>query len=241
MTPPADPYRGPNPDKIHQMFGAIAERYDLANTVLSAGIHHLWRRSLVRWSGARPGQNILDCATGTGDLAIEFARAVAPNGAVQATDFCAEMMVGAPDKAARAGCHISFAQADVMNLPYIDSSFDISSIAFGIRNVGDPAKGLSELGRVTKPGGFVMILEFGQPANPFIAKAYNFYSSRILPKLGGLVTGHAKAYEYLQNSSAQFPCRDEFTKLIKATGRFSRVEWRPLSMGIAYIYKAEVG
>ncbi len=240
MAPPVQQYQGPNPEKIHQMFGAIARRYDLANTILSAGIHHLWRRSLVRWSETRSGHHILDCATGTGDLAIEFGRTVAPNGSVKATDFCAEMMLAAPEKAARAGCHISFSQADVMNLPFTDQSFDVSSIAFGIRNVNDPSKAISELGRVTRPGGFVMILEFGQPTNPLIAKAYNFYSNRILPRLGGLVTGNAKAYEYLQNSSAQFPCRDEFATLIRNTGRFTHVEWRPLSMGIAYIYKAQV-
>jgi demethylmenaquinone methyltransferase/2-methoxy-6-polyprenyl-1,4-benzoquinol methylase len=233
-------YKGPNPEKIRSMFSQISGRYDLANTVLSAGIHHLWRRDVVAWSDAKTGDKVLDCATGTGDLAIEFKKTVGLSGEVLGTDFCAEMLEPAPMKAAKAGHEINFEQADVMNLPYADATFDIASIAFGIRNVSDPAKALTELARVTKPGGRVMVLEFGQPTLPLIAQAYNFYSRRILPKIGGLVTGNANAYEYLQNSSANFPCRDEFTKMMDDTGRYASAQWRPLSLGIAYIYKGIV-
>jgi demethylmenaquinone methyltransferase/2-methoxy-6-polyprenyl-1,4-benzoquinol methylase len=239
QTPEKDSYKGPNPEKIRRMFGEISERYDLANTVLSAGIHHLWRRKLVRWSGAKPGDKVLDCATGTGDLAIEF-KYVVENGDVFGTDFCKEMLVPAPVKAAKAGVRISFSQADVMNLPFNDEHFDVASIAFGIRNVADPKKGLSELGRVVRPGGTVMVLEFGQPRSAVIAGAYNFYSRRVLPKIGGWVTGNPQAYEYLQNSSAEFPCREAFAEMMRSTGRFENVQWRSLSMGIAYMYKATV-
>jgi demethylmenaquinone methyltransferase / 2-methoxy-6-polyprenyl-1,4-benzoquinol methylase len=232
-------YQGPNPEKIRGMFSEIAGRYDLANTVLSGGIHHLWRKALVRWSFAREGQSVLDCASGTGDLAIEFKRAVG-DGRVVGTDFCAEMLEPAPAKAEREGFGIKFEVADVTNLPYSNGTFDISSISFGIRNVGDPVKGLSELARVTRSGGVVMVLEFGQPRFPVFAQAYNFYSKKLLPKIGGWVTGNPQAYSYLQNSSAEFPCGDAFTKMMESTGQYSKVEWQPLSFGIAYMYKGTV-
>lgn len=233
-------YQGPNPEKIRGMFSEIAGRYDLANTVLSAGIHHVWRRKLVRWSGVTAGAKVLDCATGTGDLAIEFKKAAGPKGEVLGTDFCAEMLLPAPAKAERAGFDIRFETADVTNLPYPTATFDVASISFGIRNVGDPKQGLSELARAVKPGGVVMILEFGQPDSSFIAGAYRFYCSKLMPKIGGLVTGKPKAYEYLQHSSAKFPCRDEFADLMRSTGRFESVEWRRLTMGVAYMYKGIV-
>jgi len=241
----------PDPEKIRGMFSQIASRYDLANTVLSAGIHHLWRKRVVAWSGARPGHRVLDCATGTGDLAIEFARATASTfaeasslgeqnfrAAVLGTDFCAEMLESAPAKAQRAGVLIDFETADVTKLPYADSSFDIASIAFGIRNVGDRVAAIRELSRVVKPGGCVMVLEFGQPQSPMVGRAFDFYSKRVLPRIGGILTGRPEAYQYLQDSSAQFPCGDEFARSMQENGRFESVEWRALSLGIAYMYKA---
>src|SRR5688500_5872290 len=119
------------------MFATIASRYDRANTVLSAGIHHRWRQRIVRWSEAGPGDRVLDCATGTGDLAIAFARAVAPNGAVVGTDFVPEMI----ELARRKSSTVRFEVADVTALPFENDSFDIASISFGIRNVGDPEQG----------------------------------------------------------------------------------------------------
>ncbi|HVK60891.1 MAG TPA: bifunctional demethylmenaquinone methyltransferase/2-methoxy-6-polyprenyl-1,4-benzoquinol methylase UbiE [Bdellovibrionales bacterium] len=232
--------RGPQAEKIRAMFNEIAPGYDRANNILSGGIHHLWRKSLVRLSGAKAGDRVLDCATGTGDLAIEFKLAVVPNGRVVGTDFSPEMLKPAPAKAAKRGLEIRFEQADVTQLNFADASFDIASISFGIRNVEDPVKGLSELARVVRPGGAVMVLEFGQPKMPGFAQAYDLYSKHVLPKLGGLVTGRAQAYEYLQNSSAQFPCREEFLALMEKTGRFASCEFKPVSLGIAYMYKGIV-
>lgn len=240
-TTPAGPTAGrPESEKVRSMFSQIAGRYDLANNVLSGGVHHLWRQNLVDWSGAKPGDKILDCATGTGDLALEFKSVVGPTGEVTGTDFCAEMLVPAPAKAQSRGLDVQFSQADVMNLPFADASFDIASISFGIRNVSDPVKGISELARVVKSGGYVMVLEFGQPKHELIAKAYNLYSEKVLPTIGGLLTGQKSAYEYLQNSSAQFPCREDFVALMRSTGRFQTIEYRPVTFGIAYIYKARV-
>ncbi|MEN0059934.1 MAG: bifunctional demethylmenaquinone methyltransferase/2-methoxy-6-polyprenyl-1,4-benzoquinol methylase UbiE, partial [Bdellovibrio sp.] len=208
----------PNPEIIRAMFSKVAARYDRGNNVLSMGIHHLWRKKLVRYSGAQPGHHVLDCATGTGDLAIEFKKAVGPTGVVLGTDFCAEMLIPAPAKARELGLEIQFEQADVTQLQYADNRFDRASISFGIRNVGDPVKALQEMARVTKPGGQVLILEFGQVSLPIFGSIYNFYSQNILPKIGGWVTGQKEAYEYLQKSSAAFPCREEFVKLMQDSG-----------------------
>lgn len=230
----------PEAEKVRTMFSQIAGRYDLANNILSGGVHHLWRTKVVDWSGAKPGDKILDCATGTGDLAIQFKSAVGPTGDVFGTDFCNEMMIPAPGKAERRGLDIKFEQADVMALPYADASFDISSISFGIRNVSDARKGLSELARVVKPGGAVMILEFGQPEVPGIAQAYKVYSEKVLPTLGGWITGQRSAYQYLQDSSSQFPCREDFVAMMRSTDRFSSIEFVPVTFGVAYIYKGIV-
>lgn len=225
-----------NPEKIRSMFSKVAGKYDLANSVLSMGIHHIWRKQIVSWSEANTGMSVLDCATGTGDLAIEFKKAVG-TGNVVGTDFCAEMLEPAPAKAAAKKMDITFQQADVTELPFENEQFDISSISFGIRNVGNPIQGLKELARVVKPGGKVMVLEFGQPKNKAFAGVYNFYSQNILPKIGGLITGEQGAYKYLQDSSAEFPCADDFLTWAESTGEFSRVEYRSLSGGIAYMYK----
>jgi len=175
----------PDSEKIRSMFSRVAANYDKANSILSVGIHHLWRTKLVKLSGAQPGQKVLDCATGTGDLAIAFKKKVGASGSVIGTDFCAEMLASAPAKAQAQGLSIQFEQADVTQLQYADHSFDICSISFGIRNVNDPVKALQEMARVTQPGGVVMVLEFGQMNLPLIGSLYNFYSEKVLPQIGG--------------------------------------------------------
>lgn len=221
----------PDPQKIHSMFSQIAGRYDLANTVLSGGIHHLWRKKVVKLSEVKATDMVLDCATGTGDLAIEFAR---KGCRVLATDFCEEMMAHGPSKSKN--LNIEWEKADVLNLNYSENTFDISSIAFGIRNVPDAKRALIQLAKVTKAGGKVVVLEFGQPQSRFFAALYNFYSHNILPFIGGMVTGDRKAYSYLQKSSAQFPCGDEFLIWMRETNSFTSVSVNPLTGGIAYIY-----
>jgi demethylmenaquinone methyltransferase/2-methoxy-6-polyprenyl-1,4-benzoquinol methylase len=226
----------PEPEKIKSMFSKVAANYDLANSVLSVGIHHLWRKKLVLLSGATAGNKVLDCATGTGDLAIEFKRTVGTSGKVTGTDFCEEMLRPAPAKAREKRLQIDFEVADVMNLQYPDNTFDVVSISFGIRNVADPVKALSEMARVAKPGGRVMVLEFGQATMPGFAQVYSFYSEKVLPILGGFVTGQKDAYEYLQKSSANFPCRENFITLMKKTEAFTTSEYFSLTGGVAYIY-----
>jgi demethylmenaquinone methyltransferase/2-methoxy-6-polyprenyl-1,4-benzoquinol methylase len=226
----------PNPEIIRSMFSKVASKYDRANSVLSVGIHHLWRKKLVEVSGAKNGDRVLDCATGTGDLAIAFKKIVGNTGEVIGTDFCVEMMESAPVKSQKLNLDIKFEQADVTALQFGDKQFDIASISFGIRNVGDPIKALTELARVCKSGGRVMVLEFGQMQTPIIKDLYKIYSEQILPKIGGLVTGQKEAYDYLQKSSAAFPCGEGFIDLMKKADVFSEMKFQTVSFGIAYIY-----
>ena len=225
--------------RVRQMFAAIAPRYDFANQVLSLGIHRIWRRIAVRESGVRPGQSVLDCATGTGDLAIAFKRAVGPTGRVVGTDFCAEMLALAPHKAERASLDIDFELADATALPYPDASFDVSSIAFGIRNVDEPMQCLRELARVTRPAGRVVVLEFGQPSGVF-GRLFRFYSRTLLPWAGGALTGERSAYEYLPRTAAAFPCGDRFLGMMRETRSFDELKSRPLTFGIAYVYVGRI-
>lgn len=226
-------YTGPDPAKIRSMFASIAKRYDRANTVLSGGVHHLWRRKTVRWSGVGEGSRVLDCATGTGDLAIAFRKAVGESGQVVGTDFVPEMLDLARGKAS----NVTWDVADVTRLPFEDAVFDVASISFGIRNVGEPRKGIAEMARVVRSGGRVLVLEFGQPQGRLFGALYGWYSRNILPRLGGAVTGDPDAYGYLQRSSGRFPCGDEFVALMRESADFASIECTPLTFGIAYLYK----
>jgi demethylmenaquinone methyltransferase/2-methoxy-6-polyprenyl-1,4-benzoquinol methylase len=226
------PYLGPDPARIRGMFGSIAGRYDRANTILSAGVHHLWRRKAVRWSGAKDGDAVLDCATGTGDLAIAFKKSVG-RGRVTGTDFTPEMIA----LARRKSHDITFEVADVTALPYADDVFDIASISFGIRNVGDPMKAIAEMARVVRPGGRVLVLEFGQPSNALFRALYNGYRRHFLPRLGGAVTGERGAYDYLESSAARFPCGEAFASMMRSAAEFSSIEVKALTFGIAYLYR----
>ena len=225
--------------EVRRMFASIAPKYDTTNAVLSLGIHALWRSAAVRLSGARAGHQVIDCATGTGDLALAFKQAVGKSGQVIGTDFCAEMLVPAPEKARRAGLSIEFKVADALALPFAARSFDIASIAFGIRNVDDPVQCLRELGRVVRPGGRVVVLEFGQPQGAFGA-LFRLYSRVVMPAVGGLLTGNRAAYEYLPKTSAKFPAGDQFLALMDQAGVYSERRATPLTFGTAWVYVGTV-
>lgn len=226
--------------EVRQMFSSIATRYDVTNEVLSFGIHRLWRRKAIRLSGAKPGDAVLDCATGTGDLAIAFKHTVGGDGRVVGTDFCPEMLESAPAKAAREGLEIEFAVADAMDLRgYADDSFDVASISFGIRNVDDPVQCLKEMARVVKPGGRVVVLEFGQP-NGLYGGLFRFYSKVLMPFVGGLLTGNRAAYQYLPRTAAAFPAGEKFLELMDRSGAYRKRVANPLTFGTAYVYVGTV-
>lgn len=221
--------------EVHDMFSEISGSYDRANSVLSLGVHHRWRAHTVRLSGAAPGDRVLDCATGTGDLALEFKRRVGTTGQVVGTDFCADMLAHAPEKSRRSGLDVVWEVQDAMHLTYPDDSFDIASIAFGIRNVDDPVQALRSMARVVRPGGRILVLEFGRPLwwmKPF----FTFYSRIIIPLLGGMISGKRDAYEYLTRTSAAFPTGDEFLALMDQTGMYADRRTVALTGGIAYLY-----
>ncbi|MBI3871527.1 MAG: bifunctional demethylmenaquinone methyltransferase/2-methoxy-6-polyprenyl-1,4-benzoquinol methylase UbiE [candidate division Zixibacteria bacterium] len=227
--------------QIRQMFSAVAPGYDRANDILSFGMHRLWRRRTVRSAHPRPGQQILDCATGTGDLALAFRKAVGPTGRVVGIDFSQRMINLAHAKADRTGLSAEFLVGDVTRLPFADGEFDIAAIGFGIRNVENPPAGIREMARVVKTGGKVVILEFGRPEGAIFGRLYRWYSRTIIPQIGGRITGSPAAYEYLERSAAAFPAGEEFVELMRQAAVFEPVEPILIMGQIAYIYVGTVG
>jgi demethylmenaquinone methyltransferase / 2-methoxy-6-polyprenyl-1,4-benzoquinol methylase len=214
------------------MFASIAPNYDRANAILSLGVHGRWRRQAVRRAELRQGQRVLDVATGTGDLAIELSHRVGASGRVVGGDFCRPMLEQALVKT---DAPIDWAWSDAQKLPFRDSVFDAATIGFGIRNVDAPQVALKEMARVVRPGGRVVVLEFGQPTGA-MSWPYRFYSRHVMPRLGGWLTGDRQAYEYLPRTAAAFPSGEDFVRLMESTGCFLRVDRYRQTFGIAYVY-----
>ena len=227
-------------DFVREMFDAIAPRYDLLNSVLSVRLHHGWRKRAVAQTGLQAGQTALDVCTGTGDLAFELARRVGPAGRVTATDFSVPMLQLARQKNAQTGKNaapVTFDEADTQNLPFADNSFDAVTVGFGIRNVADVPKGLAEMARVVRPGGRVVILEFSQPQNPVFAALYRFYSFRVLPLIGGMISGSRGAYTYLPTSVEAWATRNGLARAMETAG-LTDARMTDLSWGTVVIHSA---
>jgi demethylmenaquinone methyltransferase / 2-methoxy-6-polyprenyl-1,4-benzoquinol methylase len=223
--------------RVREMFTHIAPRYDFLNHLLSFGLDHVWRwRTARRFREilARPEAKVLDICCGTGDLAFALARMRAAGtrrsgtqgtrGApVTGSDFVEPMLVRAREKAAASKACAVFAAADALRLPFADASFDLVTTAFGFRNLASYEDGLREIARVLRPGGAVGILEFSEPTTGLLAGVFRFYFRRVLPKIGGAISGNSEAYAYLPNSVAKFPSANELAELMERNG-FSNVE-----------------
>ena len=221
------------------MFDHIAPRYDLLNHTLSMSIDRLWRRRVVKIVRRAKPRRILDVATGTGDLAIAMARRI---DAVQVlgVDLSERMLDIARRKVEARGLdgRIVLDRGDAEHLEVATASVDVATVAFGVRNFGDLDAGLRELARTVRPGGKVVILEFSRPSNRLFRAVYEFYTYRILPRIGGVVSHDRRAYEYLPASVGEFPLPDEFLQRLEAAG-FHNCRARSQSCGIAQIYIGE--
>jgi demethylmenaquinone methyltransferase/2-methoxy-6-polyprenyl-1,4-benzoquinol methylase len=223
---------------VREMFASIAGRYDFANSVLSFGIHHLWRRRLLALTPKLPSGAALDLCTGTGDLLAPLSRRFRT---VSGLDFCRPMLVAGRSKvAANAVTPVGMIHGDALHLPFADQSWDLLTISFGARNLEQLDAGLREMRRVLRPGGTLIVLEFGQPWVPGFAALYRWYSKHIMPLLGGFVTGNRSAYTYLPQTAAAFPCREDFCCKLGDAG-FRDVAYESLTGGIAYLYKGIAG
>jgi len=223
-------------ERIRAMFGAIAPRYDLLNRVLSLGIDQRWRRFAVRQIGVGATGRVLDVATGTGDVALEIASRTAPEVTVVGVDFCPEMVELGKVKVREKGLdgRITLQVAPCEEIPFPDGTFEAATIAFGIRNVVDRKKGLTEMQRVLRKGGRIVVLEFSTPCNPLFRALYHFYFLKVLPVIGGMFSRFS-AYKYLPDSVLEFPSREEFKKIMSAAG-FTDLKHYDLTGGIATVY-----
>jgi demethylmenaquinone methyltransferase/2-methoxy-6-polyprenyl-1,4-benzoquinol methylase len=218
------------------MFGRVAPRYDLANHVLSANIDRHWRNHTVARVNdvlMRPGARVLDLACGTGDLLIALERKAGRR--LIGSDFCHPMLTGAHAKLGRDRMKSVLVESDALALPFPDASLDLITIAFGYRNLANYRAGLVEMRRALRPGGALAILEFTQPPNKAFAAVYNWYSRRILPMIGGAISGAPEAYKYLPESVRKFPEAPELARMMTESG-FAAVDWEYLTFGIAALH-----
>jgi demethylmenaquinone methyltransferase/2-methoxy-6-polyprenyl-1,4-benzoquinol methylase len=218
------------PEFVRSLFGRIAHRYDLANHLLSGGLDFLWRKQVARIVRGWQPKGILDLATGSGDIALAL-RAACPESFIVGADFCHPMLLMAQSKGVD---HL--VTADALQLPFADSSFDVLTVAFGLRNMEPWGEALREMARVLHPGGHLLVLDFSVPPPP-LRWLYQPYLHHVLPRVAGWVTGERAAYDYLGDSIEAFPSGDAMCELIMNAG-FTSANAQPLSGGIVTLYRA---
>ena len=220
--------------RVRGVFDSVASRYDLMNDLLSMGMHRAWKAYTVAVANVKPGDRVLDIAGGTGDLARAFARKVGESGTVVHTDINEAMLRTGRDRLLDEGLVLPTTTCDAEHLPFASGSFDVVSVAFGLRNMTHKDKALREMARVLKTGGKLMVLEFSQVARP-LRKAYDLYSFNVLPKLGQLVAGDADSYRYLAESIRMHPNQRELKTLMQSNG-FGHVDWHNMTGGVVALH-----
>lgn len=233
--PPVGEAEGKAQD-VEAMFDAIAPRYDLLNRVLSFGIDVWWRKRAVALLKEENPRRILDVATGTADLALEAQQTLQADKVI-GVDISEEMLAFGRKKIAARGLsdRVVLCTGDAQKLPFSDNQFDAALVAFGVRNFEDLDAGLTDMRRVLRPGGSLVVLEFSQPQVFPVKQAYQFYSRHILPRVGRLVSKNEGAYQYLPDSVAAFPSGPDFLGRMRAAG-YTDLQWKPLTFGIASLY-----
>ncbi len=219
---------------VRSVFDSVAPKYDVMNDLMSAGLHRIWKRYTITVANPQPGQQVLDIAGGTGDLSRAFARRVGPTGRVVHTDINQAMLREGRNRLLDEGLVLPTMVCDAEKLPFADNSFDLVSVAFGLRNMTHKEQALSEMRRVLKPGGRLLVLEFSRVAKP-LEKAYDWYSFNVLPKLGQMVAGDAHSYQYLAESIRMHPGQEELRQLMKSVG-FGHVDVHNLSAGVVALH-----
>ncbi len=222
---------------VRNHFDTIAQRYDMMNTLLSFGIHYLWKRTAIRLLGLKKGDTVLDVCGGTGDLSLMALKDVGPSGKVVLCDINRAMMEAGRHKTthAEARKEIRFVQGNAEQISFRSESFDAVMVGFGVRNLTHVEEGLREMYRVLKPGGHFICLEFSRPTAAWFRRLYDFYSFRVMPLLGCLIVGSRQAYTYLPESIRLFPSAPEFSRLLEGIG-FRRVSYHLLTNGIAAVH-----
>ncbi|MDB2649311.1 bifunctional demethylmenaquinone methyltransferase/2-methoxy-6-polyprenyl-1,4-benzoquinol methylase UbiE [Porticoccaceae bacterium] len=224
--------------KVAEVFHSVAGNYDLMNDLMSGGVHRLWKRVTIEMSGVRPGHHVLDIAGGTGDLAAKFSRIVGPEGTVVLADINDSMLKVGRDRLVDRGItdNVRFSQADAQYLPFPDNTFDVITIAFGLRNVTDKDMALRSMLRVLKPGGKLLVLEFSKPPNQLLSKIYDGYSFNILPKLGKLFANDADSYQYLAESIRMHPDQETLMGMMENAG-FANTDYHNMTGGIVALHR----
>ncbi len=220
--------------RVRGVFDSVASRYDLMNDLMSGGLHRAWKAYTVMVANVQPGQQVLDIAGGTGDLANAFAQKVGLDGQVVLSDINEAMLRTGRDRLIDAGSALECAVCDAEQLPFADTSFDLVSVAFGLRNMTHKDVALREMHRILKPGGKVLVLEFSRVAKP-LEKVYDWYSFKILPRLGKLVAGDADSYRYLAESIRMHPGQDELKQMMHGCG-FGHVDYHNLTGGLVALH-----
>jgi len=220
--------------RVRGVFDSVASRYDIMNDLMSAGLHRAWKAYTVMVANVGEGSKVLDIAGGTGDLALAFAKKVGASGEVVHTDINEAMLRTGRDRLIDAGVSLPTMVCDAEKLPFPDNHFDVVTVAFGLRNMTHKDAALKEMNRVLKPRGKLLVLEFSKVAKP-LAKAYDWYSFNVLPRLGKLVAGDDASYRYLAESIRMHPSQEELKTLMKEGG-FGHVDYHNMTGGIAALH-----